>query len=236
MSKIIVYSWNSQGNHTRADKQRAIDRMAATGPTIIMLQEGGSEKLVSSGAAANWKVFDGCTVGAYDERCTPYVLLETTFAAQVRATQVDIVDERDGVVLAGGVAGRTASGVAIDKVLFISWHSIAAPQNGDTRALLRAFDKASCYEKYDLIVIGGDFNASPEDISAMLGRENDRTQARLRYAYRQVFYCGKATHRGRQERELDFFVVLAKRQVSATVELIEQMPSDHDAVRMVLEH
>lgn len=43
MSKIIVYSVEQQGNHTRNDKQRAIDNMAAADSTIVMLQEGGSD-------------------------------------------------------------------------------------------------------------------------------------------------------------------------------------------------
>ncbi len=68
----------------------------------------------------------------------------------------------------GGVAGRyPAAAAGVGNYLLVSWHSTASSVSEDTAKL---FKEILATHRGAVAVIGGDFNAEPEDLQAMVAR------------------------------------------------------------------
>lgn len=237
MQEWQLFTWNTQGDFTNAFKLAEIDGLCA-GPRVVgFVQEGGVRK---GGDQGRWIAHGGTGVGAYNERCTNYVLVDATYARFVSVESLILQNGEGAAVVGGGDAGRTPAAVGVGNVLFISWHSLSGRSNADTAAVVQAIESNAGYrESYDTVVIGGDFNAAPADIEGVVTRGTARSRAAWTYRHRYVLSSGEVTHPG-SDTELDFFVILSKTEWSARGVLanyrgIERRilaPSDHHAVRM----
>ena len=189
---------------------------------VVLIQEGGHCK---SWPGGGFRTFVGVTPGALHGRCTNYVLVNAWIDGRLPAKAIVAIQMK---TIGGAIAGRTPAAVLIGSTLFVSWHSLSASDNSDTSALLK--ECVYILEKYTdvtRIVIGGDFNASPVDIDAMILRGGGEV-------YTQVFAppLTTPTHPNSM-KVLDFFVILSKNRPvkgSAIVELVGA--SDHNAVIM----
>ncbi len=216
-----LFTWNTQGDFTDAAKQAIIQGLLLRDHCVGgFLQEGGSGK--AGTAIPGSTVYSGEPVGALNARCTNYVILSDAYAAG--SADVVFFD-----AIGGGVAGRTAAAVRVGDVTFVSWHSLAGRGNADTSALIE--ECASRLRHDQVVVIGGDFNASPDDVNDIIGRKAGRKQFALAAAA-TVQKSGKWTHEGsRGRRELDFFVVLGGDSgLNCDVWVKYVTPSDHNPV------
>lgn len=228
-----VFTWNTQGDFTSDEKFERIKDLFNRGYSIGFIQEGG----VSKSAKDDLTAYRGSCVGAYNERCSNYVLIESRMVD--RATCVELQDGEGRSVIGGGVAGRAPAAIGIDKVLYVSWHSLAGESNHDTSMLVHAIESNTAYHSaYDTIIIGGDFNASPKDIKDVLLSGTDRTKEKLTYKNRCVANSNEGTHKPKGkppcQDELDFFIIMTKetKSVSKNVTTEHVEPSDHCPVMM----
>lgn len=215
-------TWNSQGDFTSSEKSAIVKKLYA-GTNVLFVQEGGVDKTWGDGL---FKTTQGVSVGAKNERCTNYVLVSDTTWKDKAATVVF-------TTVGGGVAGRKPAAVQIDKTLLVSWHSVAAGDNSDTRQLL-----AESFKKLDdtglsQVVIGGDFNAAPGDIEAMIVRMAMARGGSRHFAGVIAPRADTPTHSS--GKVLDFFVVLMKEGAPAgEIWVAPVKPSDHDPVFLEL--
>ena len=203
MPQWTFTTWNTQGDFTLETKKKMIASICGHGDVAVFIQEGGVAK---DNPLDDWKVVGGSSVGAYNERCTNYVLLSKNCVS----TSMMITDKMGFVAIGGGEAGRTAAAVDVGEYLFVSWHSYSGDNNADTKDLLTRIDKNSSYaRKFKYVVIGGDFNASPKDIKGLISRTSFSN-----FKVVDVQNCGKPTHHGAKgDSELDFFVVMGAESV-----------------------
>ena len=220
---VTLYTWNTQGNFTQGPKGEVVQQMLGVQtPALTFVQEGGVNL---AGDYQGYKAVAGFAVGAFNERCTNYILYNDAWG---RLEPVLLVDGLGSALIGGGQAGRTPAAVALDRTLFVSWHSLAAPNNLDTSAVFQAFQLAAIYKQYDQIFVGGDFNASPDDVEKILVRiPNDRNEVNFSAT---IVRCGQPTQKTYQ-KEIDFFVLFAKAPVQLQGVLVNVVPSDHEAVR-----
>ena len=229
MPTFTLTSWNTQGDFTVPAKAEEIDRFALGAP-VVFLQEGGVAK---AGASGGWTIFSGDAVGAFNARCTNYVLLPTLWAKTNGATAILLTDKKDGVVIGGGEAGRTAAAVGVGRMLFVSWHSISSKSDMDTSTLFKAIDGNPDYVRaYDTVVIAGDYNSAPKDIFEVMKRAGFKNYSA------DLVYSGGLTFNDKME--LDFFVILSKarppevRAAQPSATMLDVAPSDHYPVQMTL--
>lgn len=229
------YTWNTQGSFLREDK---VAQLSAFLPNdgeaaIVFVQEGGVSKAAHY---EHWSAIGGAAVGAFNERCTNYVLVNNKWLNLPNASLIRLplptqtaTASNQTVLVGGGVAGRTPAALAVGRLLLVSWHSIAGESNSDSAAVFGAFQHNPWYiDRFDRIIIGGDFNASPEDIASILNQKADKDKPYWTW----VVNSGQVTHPS-TGKEIDFFVIFDCTQyfsVEATV--IQTAASDHDAVRM----
>lgn len=217
-------TWNTQGNFNETRKS-AIIREINTGTNVLFVQEGGVEQNWSGGL---YNSTGGQSVGAKNERCTNYVLVNSSMfnesASEVYYTTVG-----------GGIAGRKPAAVRIGKTLLVSWHSISASDNTDTRQLLSESMELLSSSTVDAIVIGGDFNTSPKNIEDMITAMAAGRHGGRHYAVVIAPPLDMATHQS--NKVLDFFVVMSSSSAAprgqAWVCCVE--PSDHEVVFMDLD-
>jgi hypothetical protein len=241
MQEFSVFTWNSQGDFTISPKLTAIDSLFGSSRVIGFIQEGGVEK---SGIQGRWKAYAGYSVGAYNERCTNYVVVDANYSKFITIDSLTLQDDRERVLVGGGDAGRTPAAIGINDVLFISWHSLADQSNTDTAELIRTIESNQHYaQSYNTVVIGGDFNATPDDIRRVLGRGTDRVRDTWIYKHRYVLNSNQITHPA-SSNELDFFIVMSKTELYSSgptanyvqdrIEMVPVEPSDHHPVRMMI--
>ena len=134
-----IYTWNTQGNFTVPQKLNVIDQMnRLAAPVFVCIQEGGVNQNLNN---INWLSFRGQGVGAFNERCTNYILLNDFARRQpVGLGSGMIRDQWGGAVVGGGVAGRTSIAVQYGNTLVVSWHSLSGLDNADTTKLVNAID------------------------------------------------------------------------------------------------
>ena len=233
MHTTAMFTWNTQGNFTEDDKFDTVRTLFGRGRSVGFIQEGGVGK---RGRHGNIVAYGGTGVGAFNERCTNYILVDATYEKFVSVENITLQDGFARTVVGGGEAGRAPAAVSINDELFISWHSLAGRANEDTASLFNALENNDQYKKYKTIVIGGDFNTAPDDIEAMIVR-----RAAVRGSRNEWFYyirnSGAITYPHRQ-KELDFFVVMSKTDLTAhgmlanfkPVERVQVVPSDHHPV------
>jgi endonuclease/exonuclease/phosphatase family metal-dependent hydrolase len=215
-----VATWNTQGSFLEGAKQ-AIVREIHAGTNVLFLQEGGVEKVWSDGL---FHTVQGQSVGAKNERCTNYILVNQTFW-NVNATQISF----DSV--GGGIAGRKPAAIQIGDTIFVSWHSISASDNSDTSQLLRECEQKLGSQGVNNIIIGGDFNTDPANIEAMVvmmaaGRGGGGF-------YSVVCHTPTDMPTHNSGRVLDFFVIMTNGNMpSGKVWVAAVEPSDHDPVFM----
>lgn len=220
---VSLYTWNCQGNFTTEEKGEVVNgMMGGSGLSLLFIQEGGVNL---EGDYKGYIAVAGIAVGAFNERCTNYILFNDAWP---RRMQSKVLTTANGsALIGGGIAGRTPAAVEIDRTLFISWHSLSGPNNLDTAELIRTIQTAPAYGKdYDLIIIGGDFNTSPGDVEAIIvGIARVQTNF-----YAKVVCCGQATLK-KWDADVDFFVIFRKahQQENGAV-LVPVKPSDHNAV------
>lgn len=240
MQEICIFSWNTQGDFTATAKLAEVKSLLSESiRTIGFIQEGG---VGNAGAGDGYVAFPGTSVGAYNERCTNYVLMNSSYAKLMSPKHFYLVDGSDNLIVGGGAAGRTPACIGLWDVLFISWHSLAGKSNADTAAILGALESNAAYQRdYPTVVIGGDFNASPDSIRDLVNRGSVREKAGWKYKYRYVYSSGQKTHPG-SGHELDFFVVLSQTPFTDTglmanyrgIAMKSVTPSDHQPVAIKL--
>jgi hypothetical protein len=170
-------------------------------------------------------IYGGTSVGAFNKRCTNYVLVSQNAMNAAGVEDFDCFN-----AIGGGEAGRTAASVQVGRVIYASWHSKAVRSNDDTWALLD-----ECQDKggVDAIVIGGDFNTEPDEIVAMINRHAIERGSGQNNWFCSVFNSGAHTHRGRRgDSELAFLVVYQDQYRAANVCVQKAGPSDHHPVIM----
>lgn len=221
---VTLYTWNTQGNFTQGAKAEVVGQMlGGNALAMTFVQEGGVNL---GGAHQGYTAVAGHAVGAFNERCTNYILYNNAWGA--RLEPVLLVDANDSALVGGGVAGRTPAAVALGRTLFVCWHSLSAPNNLDTGALFRALQKAAIYRQYEQVFVGGDFNASPDDVESILVRiASERGEPNF---FATVVRCHQPTQKT-WNKELDFFVIFAQAPVQLGGTLVNVAPSDHNAVR-----
>jgi hypothetical protein len=237
VATTFFYTWNTQGNFTTDPKATTINSFltdvgGGATPCIVFVQEGGVDK---AGIYTNWCAVGGAAVGAKNERCTNYILVNKAWqdlpdAAWMRLplpTQTATLINPT-VLIGGGEAGRMPAAIAMGRLLLVSWPSLAGESNEDSAAVFGAFQFNPWYQdKFDRIIVGGDFNTSPDSITTMLNQKSDKPKPYWAW----VVSSGMITHPN-SGREIDFFVVLDRSQVlDMTATMIQTIPSDHNAVR-----
>ena len=236
MQTYSIFTWNTQGDFTKDVKLQVINGLYPSGCVVGCIQEGGVEK---HGTHGRWFAYAGPQIGSKNERCTNYILVDATYSKFVDVSSLNISNGRGALVVGGGLAGRSPAAIAMNGILFISWHSLAGQSNTDTSLLIAAIESNNVYTNmFHTVVIGGDFNASPTDIRQLINRGTIRTKSFWKYNYRDVINSGNATHSS--NKELDFFVILSKTQwiqkgILSNLKMIEMkavVPSDHNPVRM----
>gem|GEM_PF-5743790 len=112
----------------------------------------------------------------------------------------------------------------------MSWHSTSAQDNTATSNLIRECQRIP---NVNNIIIGGDFNTSPDAIQTMLGQYARARRGGNDWLFTLV-NSGSYTH---GNLELDFFVVLHKQALNANpivCRCVRAAPSDHNPVFMAL--
>jgi hypothetical protein len=231
------FTWNTQGNFTAAAKADTLRTLfLSKGCSIGFIQEGGEADSVMNAIPtipASVRAYAGEEVGAKNERCTCYVLVNNK---EIKSGEkVELFN-----AIGGGVAGRKPAAIRLGNAIYVSWHSLSGKSNQDTSMLLD-----ECIKKMDAgvttIVIGGDFNAHAQDIRDMIKRK-----IRPRSSTSSIEWCvaksedGTPTHFSveRGDSELDYFVVFhrananANANVNAKVDVHAAFESDHDPVIM----
>jgi hypothetical protein len=217
------YTWNCQGDFTRDDKAEFVNTLLNVDYLALMfIQEGGRDL---DGKYPGYTAVKGYTPGAFNERCTNYILYNEAWGE--RLSPVTLVNANGGVLIGGGVAGRTPAAVAVGKSLFVSWHGISAPENLDTSAVLRAFQKGSTYKDYNLIVLGADFNTEPADVEQILialAAERGGTNFSA-----SIASCRQQTLKN-WPRVYDYFIIFQENHEDRVGVRMDAAPSDHYAV------
>ena len=230
------YTWNTQGDFASKPKAKQINAFldAAGGgrtPVIVFVQEGGVAK---AGDYEKWSAVGGAAVGAKNERCTNYILVNSAWQKLVNAEYQRLplptqtaTSLNPTVLVGGGEAGRTPAALALGRLLLVSWHSLAGQSNEDSAAMFGAFQFNPYYiDRFDRIVVGGDFNTSAKSVTQILNQKSDK--AKPYWAW--VVNSGQVTHPGSQA-ELDFFVILDRTQAfDMPVAMVPTDVSDHNAV------
>jgi hypothetical protein len=217
---VRVFTWNTQGDFTSKDKFEVIKKLFSSPYDCVagFIQEGGVGK--DGTPIPGLRVYTGVPVGSKNERCTNYVLLREDLL-QGASAEFECFN-----VIGGGEAGRTAAAVRVGKFVFASWHSLAGPSNSDTSALI---DECQQKTGVDCVVLGGDFNTTPDEVECMIVRKA-MTRSTKNFNC-NVVPSGKWTHRGKHgDKELDFFVLFQKNLSGARAEVVYVSPSDHNPV------
>jgi hypothetical protein len=227
LKNVNLYTWNTQGNFTTGQKGQELSAMiTGNDPALVFVQEGGVNL---AGPYNESTAVAGYAVGAFNERCTNYIVFNNQWPMGGMQSVV-LVNGSNMALIGGGVAGRTPAAIDLGRTLFVSWHSLSSPNNLDTSDLLRTLTRTPSYaEKYDLIIIGGDFNASPGDIESMMVRMvTDRSDP---YFFSTIVKCGQPTLK-QWDKEVDFFIYLRKEyQQEIPAALRQTQSSDHEAVQ-----
>lgn len=230
--KFTFYSWNSQGNPVKFRDEKKCLVITYFGetvspPVIVFLQEGGigydgkKEGFPYTGSGAG--------VGAYNERCTMYVLAKLPDGLEA-PSHVQLLDDHGNATIGGGEAGREPAAVRIGRYLFISWHSTASDDNSDTSAMLKVLQQSKRYNDFSLVVIGGDFNSAPDALTKLVQQRENQGAFTA-----SVVACGKPTHKGKRQGEYDYFVVLSRSgHLDLNADLVPTLASDHNAVSVQL--
>ena len=229
-----LYTWNTQGDFTANKKSARINHLHdGTNPVIVFVQEGGVDK---GGDYKYWWAVGGVGVGSLNERCTNYILLSKPWVCDTKAWQtrdkqsqgLTLPTVKGSALVGGGQAGRTPAALALDTLLLVSWHSLAGQSNEDTSAMIQAFQLNPYYQQFDRIIVGADFNASPESVTAIVNQGSER-QEKPFFAW--TVASGQVTH-PRSRTEIDFFLVLDKIRPGAFIANVRPFPSDHHTVGM----
>jgi len=227
LKAVNLYTWNTQGNFTTGPKGQELSQMVSgDDPALVFIQEGGVNL---EGQYNDCIAVAGYAVGAFNERCTNYIVFNSKWPMGSMQPVV-LVNGSGMALIGGGIAGRTPAALELGRTLFVSWHSLSSPNNLDTSDLIRTLTRTPYYsEKYDLIVIGGDFNATPADIESMIVRMvTDRAQS---YFFASIVRCGQPTLKY-WDKEVDFFIYLRKEYEQEVPAVLRQtQASDHDAVQ-----
>ena len=217
------FTWNTQGDFQKRDKFKRIeDLFNVSGCQIGFIQEGGTDH--GNGQIGDYSIFAGPQVGAKNERCTNYVLVKrSAFPGQVPQS---VLLQAVG----GGVAGRSAACAKVGNYIFVSWHSTASPASEDTAQLLTEVVQKW---KGSVTVVGGDFNATPTALEAMVARKagtrsHAGTAIDAKGALQSTHSSGKA---------LDHFVVVGQGASGRANVRVISAPgtSDHDPVVMEMQ-
>lgn len=220
------FTWNTQGDFTEASKLKIIEQFFDDGCDVGFLQEGGT---TGTKSYPKFVAVAGLGVGAKNERCTNYVLVSRkVWDSAASSDQIELFKTVHG----GGEAARTPAAAKIGSVMLVAWHSISAQDNSDTGGLIDHCLKIFGLDaKTELkhIIIGGDFNSSPKDITELLGRREKRAQG----ISMECMYGDDATHPS-SDKNLDFFVCMSRKSIDY-VEYPQAKgvkPSDHNPVVM----
>lgn len=227
MSDLTIASWNSQGNPT-CNRKVAYLRYLLESFDVVLLQEGGNPKTVNfelyppdglhaedhywaseRGKTATYLRANGTAIGAFNERCTNYILARGPAPSRERLPfeEVDLTH-----VVGGGDAGRTPAAASLGSTIFISWHSIASGDNSDTRTLIRASEEELVKKdsRTNRIVIGGDFNTRPSSIEGVLDRHFSERKADKEVSVKVVSPLTR-TQKSDRPYPIDFFVIMTRR-------------------------
>ncbi len=120
-----IATWNTQGSFLESGKKLIVSELH-DGTDVVLLQEGGVDKIWGDG---EYHTVQGQSIGALNERCTNYVLVNKAYWDQ-NGQQVSFT------TVGGGIAGRKPAAVQIGNTVFVSWHSLASQENTDTKQLL----------------------------------------------------------------------------------------------------
>src|SRR5687768_13973867 len=104
------YTWNCQGDFTSEDKGKAEFVNAVLGvdyPALMCVQEGGVDL---AGEYPGYIAVAGQAVGAFNERCTNYILYNEAWG---KLNPVTLVNANGSLLIGGGNAGRTPAAVAV---------------------------------------------------------------------------------------------------------------------------
>lgn len=216
-----IFTWNTQGDFTDPLKKNVISALFKEGCDIGMIQEGGDA--ATSQAIPGCLAISGVGVGAKLERCTNYVILSDKLVKDAKPKLVGFS------AMGGGEAGRTAAAVVANDVCYVSWHSLSGDDNSDTSALI---DECGKLKDVAAVVIGGDFNATPEVIDDLIQRKLDKKRHPLA-VYTKICNSGAATQK--KGKELDFFVLMGSdlgNLVAKAKAYSMAQYSDHDVVIM----
>ncbi len=217
---LRCFTWNSQGDFSRQDKLEVVSRLFRTRNCMVgMIQEGGTPLGYANRIRGLQTVVTGQPVGAFNRRCTTYLL------SKFDGT------EWHGEAIAGGVAGRRPAGLIVRRTLFISWHSTAV--NGldtDTVRLVLDCKRALRNGLCSRVMIGGDFNTSRPNIER-IAKYILKPKRGAQYDY-SVISPGLHTHTS--GRRLDHFLLIwngtANEFVNAQAVTRREPTSDHRPV------
>ena len=213
------FTWNTQGDFMSLPKRQVVENLFnAQNCDVGFIQEGGTDH--GNAHLAGCAVFSGPQAGALNERCTNYVLVKR---ASFSAAANPVVIQAAG----GGVAGRYPAAVSVGNYLLVSWHSTASAASEDTAKL---FKEILSTRRGSIAVIGGDFNAEPADVQAMVARHVGGRASKG--ASLDAKPAPQITH-PHSGGTLDHFVVIgAGAENGATVGVRNVPVSDHDPVVM----
>ncbi|MGH7068081.1 MAG: endonuclease/exonuclease/phosphatase family protein [Acetobacteraceae bacterium] len=215
-----VATWNTQGSFVEG-KKAAIVREIHAGTNVLFLQEGGVNKVWGDGL---FHTVQGQSVGAKNERCTNYILVNQTFW-NVNATEISFNS------VGGGIAGRKPAAIQIGDTIFVSWHSISASDNSDTSQLLHECQEKLAFNGVNNIVIGGDFNTDPASVEMMIAMMAAKRGGGAFHTVVCHTPPDMPTHNSMHV--LDFFVIMTKGNApSGNVWVAPVEASDHDPVFM----
>ena len=233
-----IYTWDTQGDFTNDKKLATINSFNDPNhPVFVCIQEGGmSLNLDRQGIkSGGWVVFDGQAVGVSKEpcTCTNYILVNKG-AQRLPLVRINLTDKHGGVLLGNGKAARTPVAIRCGADLIVSWHSLSGPDNSDTFALINALEREAGNKGIERVIVGGNFNAEPDEVDQLLSVGNRRTLSQRTLQQRLVGRAGAPTQGRPPNREFDFFVYMARQEVGQPVFQRPQVYrvglSDHDPV------
>jgi|HubBroStandDraft_5_1064220.scaffolds.fasta_scaffold271653_1 hypothetical protein len=212
---MILVTWNTQGDFTASSKELVIAGFGDA-TDVFCIQEGGVDKQWKKGY---FTTFTGRSVGSKNERCTNYLLIKTTVIGDTKPEEIVLT------TIGGGEAGRSPCAVKLGKTMFVSWHSTASNDSEDTKSLL--VECAFCVKAYELdrVIIGGDFNALPDDVLRM-------TLTNKVECFMQVVSQATETHTS--HKVIDFFVIIGNQKASGATKRLFAQPSDHYPVEIIV--
>ena len=192
----------------RVDTGHVLHALLCPNCDVIMLQDDGDDAEAWADEADEWgfQQFTGPASGEAHDRCACHLLIRTGGDGVVPGPALD----------AGpGAHGRrpATAYVGAHRTLFVSWCAEAGPAARDgTAGLVAACAGVLSRDPgVEAVIIGGGFNAGPDDVDKVLASVLG-TAARAPRVQHALVCPGQPTRYrdGAPDRELDFFVSMTR--------------------------